>query len=96
MTTLQSHTDFLQSILHRQKRRRLIIDPAHPFHAQVELSVPESRLDTSLPGPSKDNVINYIPGEETVRNDYTAWYNSSGISGADYMLGAKDSEICEE
>lgn len=94
MTTLAAHTDFLQIVIARQRRRRVLVDPTYDFPPQLQLAETTDHAATSE--PTKANVINYSPGEETVRNDYTAWYNSSGISGAHYILGAKDSEICEE
>jgi len=106
MTALQAHQQYLTTILERQKRRRKAIDPEHAFPPQVQLST-----STSSPKPSsrvnagesettgsidKDHVINYVQAEETIRNDYTAWYTASGIPGSDYILGARDHEICEE
>lgn len=94
MTTLEAHQQYLAIILDRQKRRRKAIDPDHAFSPQYQLS--SSALPSSTGEASKDNVVNYVPAEETVRNDYTAWYTASGVPGANYILGARDHEICEE
>ncbi|WVF71216.1 hypothetical protein IAT40_006016 [Kwoniella sp. CBS 6097] len=47
-------------------------------------------------GPSKSNVVNYVAEEETIRNDLPGWFGTSGEFGSNYILGAKDEEICEE
>jgi hypothetical protein len=104
MTTLQAHQQYLTTILERQKRRRKDIDPKHDFPPQVQLhtanSAPESSSSTVKLGTDgsadKSHVVNYVQAEETIRNDYTAWYTASGIPGSDYILGAQDHEICEE
>nr|XP_018263032.1 uncharacterized protein I303_04522 [Kwoniella dejecticola CBS 10117]OBR85190.1 hypothetical protein I303_04522 [Kwoniella dejecticola CBS 10117] len=46
----------------------------------------------------KENVVNYVKEEETIRNDYSAWFGRSGSGRLPsiYILGAKDQEICEE
>lgn len=46
--------------------------------------------------PSKMRVANYVPEEETVRNDYTAWYGASGEWGSNFVLGAEPERVCEE
>lgn len=99
MTTVAAHRDFLASVQGRQARRRRLIDPSYAFAslppiAGRPLSDP---LETNAEaGPSKLNVVNYVPEEETVRNDYCAWYGTSGHWGSDYVQGAADDEICEE
>jgi mRNA (2'-O-methyladenosine-N6-)-methyltransferase len=40
--------------------------------------------------------VNYVEEEETVRNDLTERYVQSGEFGSNYILGAGDTEICEE
>ena len=98
MTTLQAHQRYLTDILERQKRRRKAIDPKHAFPPQPRLSTggPIAPGKAAIDDPTKNNVANYVPAEETVRNDYTAWHTLSDIPGSDYILGARDHEICEE
>ena len=99
MFDLRAHAEFLDGVLERQKRRRKVIAPDHLFPPAPTL---HNRQGSSLltgeanETESKENVINYLADEETVRNDYTAWYNRSGIPGSDYILGANDTNICEE
>jgi mRNA (2'-O-methyladenosine-N6-)-methyltransferase len=96
---LVEHRAFLNSILERQSSRRWTIDPAHTLPPAPRLSSASSGfLDEaeSSAGPSKANVINYVGEEETVRNDYAAWYGVSGEWGSNAVLGARDEEICEE
>jgi mRNA (2'-O-methyladenosine-N6-)-methyltransferase len=45
---------------------------------------------------SKANVVNYVPAQEALRNDYAAWYGVSGQFPSNFVLGAGDEEICEE
>lgn len=52
--------------------------------------------DNAEAGPSKLKVVNYVSEEETVRNDYPAWYGVSGRWGSEYVHGAAAPEICEE
>lgn len=52
--------------------------------------------DRSGKGKSKANVVNYVPAEEAVRNDYAAWYGVSGAYPSNWVLGAGDNEICDE
>ncbi|KAK8864626.1 hypothetical protein IAR55_001876 [Kwoniella newhampshirensis] len=47
-------------------------------------------------GASKDNVVNYVEEEETIRNDYSGWYGVTGEFGSNFVMGAEDEEICEE
>ena len=97
VASIVSHQTYLQDVLARQARRRLKIDPEHVFPTQPTLSTSSSDAGPSGSGqPSKANVVNYVPEEETIRNDYTAWYGVSGQTGANYILGAGDNEICEE
>ena len=97
VTTLLDHQTFLQDVLARQTKRRQAVtacQPSHSFKPQPELSAAEEITDIGQ--PSKSNVVNYVPEEETIRNDYAAWYGVSGEVGANYILGAADHEICEE
>lgn len=97
MFDLKAHANFLDGVLERQRRRRQAIDPTHHFPPSPTLDERPGNL-AGEPGEahSKENVINYLADEETVRNDYTAGYNCSGVPGSDYILGAKDTTICEE
>nr|XP_019046613.1 hypothetical protein I302_05363 [Kwoniella bestiolae CBS 10118]OCF25543.1 hypothetical protein I302_05363 [Kwoniella bestiolae CBS 10118] len=102
-TALSSHSTFLQDILDRQTKRRKLIDPSHTFPAQVEIrSLANSRHATDIVHednvPSKEKVLNYVKEEDTVRNDYAAWFGRGGREevGSNFILGAKDEEICEE
>ena len=98
MTALVDYQAFLESVQSRQSARRHQLDPSHGFPPQPPLA---HQSHTQLPtepiaGPSKLNVINYVPAEETIRNDLAAWYGRSGQYGSNYILGAGDDEICEE
>ncbi|WWD17063.1 hypothetical protein CI109_101500 [Kwoniella shandongensis] len=57
-----------------------------------------SESSNSVAGPSKTKmmVVNYVKEEETIRNDYSEWYGVSGEFGSNYVMGARDQEICEE
>ncbi|ORX35678.1 MT-A70-domain-containing protein [Kockovaella imperatae] len=98
------HQSYLRDVLARQARRRLKVAPEHSYSPQPTISGsgPSDKMaGLGEPGPSsakatKSNVVNYVPEEETIRNDYTAWYGVSGQVGANYILGARDHEICEE
>ena len=95
MTTLSSHRAFLADSLSRQAARRNLIDPGYPYTAQ-----PVIRGHTQAPnaeaGPSKRNIPNYVPEEETIRNDLTERYIQTGEFGSNYIQGAEEKEICEE
>jgi mRNA (2'-O-methyladenosine-N6-)-methyltransferase len=95
MTSLTAHRSFLAETLARQSTRREIIDTTHAWLPQPVVRG-HSSSDHAEAGPSKRNVINYVPEEETVRNDLTERYVSSGEFGSNYILGAADKEICEE
>ncbi|WVR09721.1 hypothetical protein IAU60_006797 [Kwoniella sp. DSM 27419] len=100
MTALVEHRTFLDDILNRQAKRRSLIDPGHVFPAAPTLTERPDVASNTLKGAaveaSKDSVVNYIAEEETVRNDHTAWYGASGEFGSNYVLGAKEGQICEE
>jgi mRNA (2'-O-methyladenosine-N6-)-methyltransferase len=97
MTALAAHRVFLGDILDRQAARRKAIAPDDEFPPPPEIkSLRRADGSTAETKASKDNVVNYIPDEETIRNDYTAWYGVSGKVGAQYILGASNDEICEE
>lgn len=99
MTTVAAHRDFLASVQERQARRRRLIDASHAFPSLPPIAGRKTSapLETNAEaGPSKLNVVNYVPEEETVRNDYCAWYGASGRWGSEYIKGAADNEICEE
>ena len=92
MTALVAHRAFLDDVLTRQASRRALVDPAHPFPEQPLR--PEPAVVSAQ--PSKANVVNHVPEEETIRNDYAGWYGVSGAFGSNHVLGAGDEEICEE
>lgn len=103
---LVEHRAFLSSVLTRQLNRRQLIDPTHDYPPAPVVPVAGPSYTSKAPGvdsgpapapaPSKDNVVNYIAEEETVRNDYADWFGVSGEWGSNAVLGAKDEEICEE
>jgi hypothetical protein len=95
MTTLSSHRAFLADTLNRQTARRNLIDPTFPYTAQPEIRG-HIRSTNAEAGPSKRNIPNYIPEEETIRNDLTERYIQTGEFGSNYIQGAADGEICEE
>ena len=98
MTVLTDHGEFLSNILARQADRRREVDPSFNFPSQPILHRPTgAKAKAQERGPAlKTNVVGYVPEEETVRNDYTAWYGLSGRTGARYILGAKEEELCDE
>jgi hypothetical protein len=98
MTALSTHQAYLGDVLTRQRVRRLLIDPVGALPSQPEVTLPIGYTDDEQvqAGPSKANVKNYVPAEETIRNDYCAWYGVSGENGGEFILGAEDHEICEE
>ncbi|WWC69941.1 uncharacterized protein I206_103885 [Kwoniella pini CBS 10737] len=106
--TISSHRDFLNDILLKQRNRRKLIDPEYNFPVPHNLSR-KSQDDSSAVQDqhdaqeeeengviSKDNVLNYIKEEETIRNDYCNWFGKSNELPSNYILGSKDEEICEE
>ena len=95
MSVLTAHRTFLADVLTRQAARRAQIDPTGTFPPQPTVDHPPSPPSESAQ-PSKANVTNYVAGEETIRNDYTAWYGASGEFGSNHILGAADDEICVE
>jgi len=95
MTTLSSHRAFLADTLSRQSARRNIIDPTFPYTSQPEIRGHIHPTNAEA-GPSKRNIPNYIPEEETIRNDLTERYISTGEFGSNYIQGAAEGEICEE
>lgn len=107
MTALTEHRNYLNDVLARQARRRLRVDTAATSTFSTWPSQPVIPHDQNEAGPSrpagvvpnqlsKANVVNYIQEEETVRNDYTAWYGASGEWGSNFVLGAEAERICEE
>ena len=102
MAALTAHRGYLDDVLARQAERRLIVDPDHALPPLPDFQAgSSSRRQGSGPSratiqPSKANVINYVAGEESIRNDYAAWYGVSGEAGANYILGAGEGEVCEE
>lgn len=94
MSALTAHRSFLSDILTRQSSRRQAIDPSHTFPPQPSIDLSAIKADDIQ--PSKKNVVNYIPDEETIRNDYAEWYGVSGEFGSNHILGAEDQEMCEE
>ncbi len=96
MTTLTGHRSFLSDVLSRQLNRRALFDPTHTFPSQPTITgIPTQEADDPLQ-PSKAKVLNYVSEEETIRNDYAAWYGVSGEFESNHILGAGDEEICEE
>jgi hypothetical protein len=95
MAALTVHRAFLNDILSRQSSRRALIDPTHTFRSQPTANHHVPILEETAQ-PSKANVVNYVSGEETIRNDYAARYGASGEFGSNHILGAGDHEICEE
>jgi len=95
MTTLSSHRAFLADTLSRQSARRNLIDATFQYTAQPEIRG-YSRTPNAEAGPSKRNIPNYIPEEETIRNDLTERYIQTGEFGSNYIQGAAEGEICEE
>ncbi|ORY26151.1 MT-A70-domain-containing protein [Naematelia encephala] len=96
MSTLAAHHSFLTGVLDRQSRRRQAVDPDYTYSPPPSLTFAASTKPSEPTAPSKENVVNYIKQEETIRNDYTTWYGVSGEFGSNYVLGAGDNEICEE
>ncbi|OCF39790.1 hypothetical protein I317_06399 [Kwoniella heveanensis CBS 569] len=111
MAALAEHRAFLLDILSRQAERRSLVDPADtrqnlapqptlrdyvPSTSSSKYQNSQSITSTPGAGPSKSNVVNYVAEEETIRNDLPGWYGASGELGSNYVLGAKDEEICEE
>ena len=96
MTTLETHRAFLADALSRQSARRQIIDPTYPYTPLPEIWGHGPVAADAEAGPSKRNIPNYVPEEETIRNDLTERYIESGEFGSNYILGAEESEICEE
>ena len=95
MSTLSSHRAFLADTLGRQAARRNLIDPTFPYTAQPVISG-HIQTTNAEAGPSKRNIPNYIPEEETIRNDLTERYIQTGEFGSNYIQGAAEGEICEE
>jgi hypothetical protein len=95
MSTLSSHRAFLADTLSRQSARRNLIDPTFPYTAQPEIRGHIYTTNAEA-GPSKRNIPNYIPEEETIRNDLTERYIQTGEFGSNYIQGAAEGEICEE
>ena len=93
MAAIATHRAFLHSILDSQAERRQRIQGAFP--PQPPVTGYES-AHSVVAGPSKSNVLNYIPGEESVRNDTSEWYGLSGEWGANHLLGCADDEVCSE
>lgn len=101
MTAIAAHRSFLADIQARQSARRAAIDPSYSWTTQPNLN-----HGNAVAGPSgtwkgvdyisKANVANYIPEEESVRNDYAAWYGASGEWGSNFVLGADEGQVCEE
>lgn len=101
MTAIASHQSFLAETQKRQAARRAVIDLAYAWQ-----SLPILNSGNAHAGPSgtskavdyisKVNVANYVPEEESVRNDYAAWYGASGQWGSNFVLGADEGQICEE
>jgi hypothetical protein len=95
MSTLSSHRACLADTLSRQSARRNLIDPTFPYTAQPEIRGHIYTTNAEA-GPSKRNIPNYIPEEETIRNDLTERYIQTGEFGSNYIQGAAEGEICEE
>jgi hypothetical protein len=95
MTTLSSHRAFLADTLSRQSARRDLIDPTFQYNAQPEIRGHIYTTNAEA-GPSKRNIPNYIPEEETIRNDLTERYIQTGEFGSNHIQGAAEGEICEE
>jgi mRNA (2'-O-methyladenosine-N6-)-methyltransferase len=103
MTALAAHRDYLAEVLDRQATRRQLVDQGYLFTPQPKIKGYRPAQKTSRDadinadaGPSKRHVVNYVDEEETVRNDLTERYVQSGEFGSNYILGAGDTEICEE
>jgi len=95
MSAIAAHRAFLSDILNRQSSRRAEIDPTQTFPDQPIIDH-QSLVAKEASELSKGNVINYVSGEETIRNDYAGWYGVSGDFGSSHILGAGENEICEE
>ena len=95
MTTLSSHRAFLADTLSRQSARRDLIDPTFQYNAQPVIRGHIHSTNAEA-GPSKRNIPNYVPEEETIRNDLTERYVQTGEFGSNYIQGAAEGEICEE
>lgn len=106
MATLAEHRAFLNSILDRQAKRRRLIDPEAVFPTQpvIRGRIPrathytiskddEGEEDGQI---SKENVVNYVNEEETIRNDYCEWYGATGECGSNFIMGAEGDDICSE
>ncbi|WVN87666.1 uncharacterized protein L203_102852 [Cryptococcus depauperatus CBS 7841] len=112
MVAIAEYRAFFNSVLDNQAERRKFFAPNHTFPAQPAIlgrASKEGSKSTQEPSekiqsrrtseeeqPSKENVVNYVKDEETVRNDYCEWYNHSGEYGSNFIMGAKDDEICAE
>jgi hypothetical protein len=96
MIALAAQQSELQSVQRRQRARRKLIDPDYQYPAQPAITSGPSLADDEGGVPDKGHVVNYVQAEETIRNDYCAWYGISGEIGGGFVLGAEDHEICEE
>lgn len=96
MTSLDTHRAFLADTLGRQAARRKIVDPVYTYDPQPDVRGHVAIPTSAEAGPSKRNIPNYVPEEETIRNDLTERYIQSGEFGSNYILGAGEGEICEE
>lgn len=95
---LVEHRSYLSSVLERQARRRAAVGGAYAPQPVLPsaVSCPSPPSTSDVKGKAKANVTNYVPAEEAVRNDYAARYGVSGEFPSNYVLGARDGEICEE
>lgn len=106
MAAIAEHRSFLADIQARQAARRAAADSSLDWQPQPMLNAFGNGGQNAQAGPSgtskgvdyisKLNVANYIPEEESVRNDYAAWYGASGQWGSNFVLGAEERQVCEE
>ncbi|KGB76743.1 transcription regulator [Cryptococcus deuterogattii 99/473] len=106
MATLAEHRAFLNFILDRQAERRRLVDPDTVFPTQPVICgrIPRAISHAASYNDEgkgegraiKDNVVNYVKEEETIRNDYCEWYGATGECGSSFIMGAEGEDICSE
>lgn len=106
MATLAEHRAFLNFILDRQAERRRLVDPDTVFPTQPVICGRILRAISHAASYNdegkgegraiKDNVVNYVKEEETIRNDYCEWYGATGECGSSFIMGAEGEDICSE
>jgi hypothetical protein len=83
-TAIEEHRRFLSEISSRQAKRRRLHDPS------------SSQADGNGASSAKDRLKNYIPGEETVRNDDMIRYIATGEWSGNQIKGVSIEEECKE